>query len=345
MLCFMRKKKLHDTIYGGTFISMIVPPNVYKHDNIHHWIGMLDTRDKLPYKHDPTIELQENEYLGNKEYVITYGAIMVVKLSKLKYMEKHLAHGKYMKKEDIYKEIRIHKILAKQPDVTKYIFPIIHCQKTKLELQLIFELGEIDLCDTLIGLDNITYARDKMMLPSRFSFHCIKQYFQHMCRCVKFVHDQGIAHMDISLENFVLCKTSKLPKIIDFGLARTLSKDTTHHFNTNEHEDIYDKCRIGKRDYISVQNYQGLAYNGYKQDIYSLGICLLLLVVGDIDKNFLPCMLDNDYTPLEYARRCSWLYENHNEAKQIHQILHHTLAIEENKRSSIEEVLDMEFCI
>lgn len=82
------------------------------------------------------------------------------------------------------------------------------------------------------------------------------------------IHHQGIAHLDISLEN-VLIDAHGMLKICDFGLARKYS----------------DPCsRVGKLFYMAPEvvypDLQGDNYDCRMGDLYSLGVCLFILYTG-----------------------------------------------------------------
>lgn len=82
------------------------------------------------------------------------------------------------------------------------------------------------------------------------------------------IHHQGIAHLDISLEN-VLINDKGMLRICDFGLARKHS----------------DPCsRVGKLFYMAPEvvypELQGDNYDCRYGDMYSLGVCLFILYTG-----------------------------------------------------------------
>merc|ERR550534_37268 len=98
--------------------------------------------------------------------------------------------------------------------------------------------------------------------------------FYTLCSAVDFMHKQDIVHRDINLENTLLVsKTSSdgtprvVPQICDLGLA------------------LFDKERkkfsssVGKRNYWSPECEYG-GYDGRKNDVWCLGVCLFLMLVG-----------------------------------------------------------------
>lgn len=90
-------------------------------------------------------------------------------------------------------------------------------------------------------------------------------YFLQLCKSVEYIHLQKICHLDVKLENFVV--DTKKVKLIDFGHARSLSQPVN--------------IVLGTSRYNSPERYNG-EYEGAPADIYSLGVCLLGLMVGFI---------------------------------------------------------------
>ncbi len=50
----------------------------------------------------------------------------------------------------------------------------------------------------------------------------VKEIFQRICQTVGKIHDLGIVHRDIKLENILIDAESKIPFVIDFGLSKVL---------------------------------------------------------------------------------------------------------------------------
>lgn len=102
-----------------------------------------------------------------------------------------------------------------------------------------------------------------------------KIIFKQLLLGTQFLHINGICHLDLTLENIMFDNNFNI-KIIDFGLARYCTKK---QFNYSKSKDkLY-----GKTEYLSPESYNQKKekYNGIKNDIWSLGIVLYILVVGD----------------------------------------------------------------
>lgn len=106
--------------------------------------------------------------------------------------------------------------------------------------------------------------------------------FVQLSHAVKFLHDKRFAHLDIKLENILLDKYFNI-KLGDFGSGISLVK--TYGF-TNK--------RVGTPLYMApevINLAQGKFYDGLKADIYSLGVTLCLMLLGELPNNL---MLQND---------------------------------------------------
>jgi len=86
---------------------------------------------------------------------------------------------------------------------------------------------------------------------------------------LSFIHKHGISHLDISLENVLVTKTDEL-RICDFGQAERK--------RTIQDTDL----RRGKPKYMSPEVYQLEKYDGFKADVWSLGVVLWGMTTGGL---------------------------------------------------------------
>ncbi|KAF0682574.1 Aste57867_25306 [Aphanomyces stellatus] len=92
-------------------------------------------------------------------------------------------------------------------------------------------------------------------------------WFRQIVDGVQHIHAAGIAHRDLSLEN-ILLDAAWHCRICDFGLSSQQGK--------------WCSGRVGKPFYMAPEVYIGdhQSYNGFKADVWSLGVLLFILLSG-----------------------------------------------------------------
>jgi len=104
------------------------------------------------------------------------------------------------------------------------------------------------------------------------------KYTKMLIESVDELHNQEIIHSDIKLENIII--HNKIIKLIDFGVSYMMNGKKCILINTT----------YGTEGYMAPEQYKGLLT--YKTDIYSLGVSLIELWVGNLwedSEGFRPC--------------------------------------------------------
>ena len=105
--------------------------------------------------------------------------------------------------------------------------------------------------------DYIFYS--DIIMPEKYC----KLIFYKIVNEIKAIHEAKVCHLDIKLPNILLDENYN-PKITDFGFSES-NKDKTAQ-------------KRGTSGYIAPEVYLGKPYNGFKADIFSLGVTLFTLV-------------------------------------------------------------------
>ena len=84
-------------------------------------------------------------------------------------------------------------------------------------------------------------------------------------RGLEALHDQGVLHRDIKLDN-ILLDDNLCPKICDFGVSWFMKEGKV----------IKEKC--GTPAYLAPEIIKGEGYEGFKIDIWSLGVLFYFLI-------------------------------------------------------------------
>jgi len=111
-----------------------------------------------------------------------------------------------------------------------------------------------------------------------FSEKLSRTFFKQVLSAIKYLHSEGLAHLDIKLEN-VLVDVNDGVKVIDFDACESIKQDTQT-----------DSLNKGSPGYRAPEFVKGNVENLLAGDIYSLGIVLFILVVGtppynEVEKN------------------------------------------------------------
>jgi len=118
------------------------------------------------------------------------------------------------------------------------------------------------------------------------------RYFQGMHAGVRHLHSVGIAHRDLKLENVLLGgPQNETPKICDFGLAHVYNRraDGAPGF---DNPSLSQWC--GSRSYCPPEIMARLPYDGFRADLWSLGVALFAMCSG--------------FFPVEEATQRDWRF-------------------------------------
>jgi serine/threonine protein kinase/dienelactone hydrolase len=102
--------------------------------------------------------------------------------------------------------------------------------------------------------------------------------FLHVCAAIQHAHQKGIIHRDLKPSNIlvVIQDQERVPKVIDFGVARAISQPLTERTLYTEQGQI-----IGTPEYMSPEQAQMTGQDlDARSDIYSLGAVLYELLAG-----------------------------------------------------------------
>eukprot|EP01117_Protostelium_nocturnum_P008211 TRINITY_DN292_c0_g3_i1.p1 TRINITY_DN292_c0_g3~~TRINITY_DN292_c0_g3_i1.p1 ORF type:complete len:332 (-),score=94.76 TRINITY_DN292_c0_g3_i1:38-1033(-) len=114
--------------------------------------------------------------------------------------------------------------------------------------------------------------------------------FSQIVSSVQYLHDKGIAHRDLKLENIMVDPEGNVAKLIDFGLSKRVDGGQL----------LTTFC--GSPTYAAPEILYKEPYHGNKVDVWSLGVILYSMLAGNI-----PWEGKNDIERIANVKKGAWL--------------------------------------
>lgn len=197
--------------------------------------------------------------------------------------------------------------------------------KEKGRIHIVMEAGEMDLGRYL-------------QTESRLGLAQIQNLWRQMLQAVQVIHHERIVHSDLKPGNFLLVN-GRL-KVIDFGIAKRISNDTTN---------ISRDTSMGTLSYMAPEAVkQGQLKLGRASDIWSLGIILYQMLYGSPPFAHLEPMqrllvLSDPTLTIKFPAGHRLEHHSPTTKAQLVQILQGCLQRDPRKRPSLKELLGHPF--
>ena len=116
---------------------------------------------------------------------------------------------------------------------------------------------------------------DDFVSDKHLSEHQILELFLRVCAGVESAHQRGVIHRDLKPEN-ILVTTDGEPRILDFGLAKSIMEDSDQYTLTQ------DGYAAGTPAYMAPEQAAGSVKDmDTRTDVYAMGVMLYRFVIGD----------------------------------------------------------------
>ena len=138
----------------------------------------------------------------------------------------------------------------------------------------VLELETINNAPAIVMEDFGGVSLDTVVSGPKLPLESFLHLAVRMADAIAHVHQASVIHKDINPSNFVWNATTQTLKLIDFGIASTLSRQNLDARNANQLE--------GTLPYISPEQTGRMNRRlDYRTDFYSLGATLYELLIGD----------------------------------------------------------------
>ena len=178
--------------------------------------------------------------------------------------------------------------------------------------------------------DLFRYVKNKKVFSEKYA----KLIFKKILNGVKALHEAGICHRNLKLENILLDQNFN-PKISDFSCS-TLFIENNANVLLNE--------KIGTINYMAPEINNSTSYNGDKADVFSLGCILFILVTGQF--GFLKAKDNDNYYKYiknqqidEYWERLPNEIKNNNYSPEFKNLYIRMVSFQEKNRPTVSQVL------
>lgn len=224
---------------------------------------------------------------------------------------------------------------------------------SKLDHHNIMKIIDIDeranclMLEHIVGTDLLDYLNLKGCEDGEY----LMTSFYYVLDALEYMHDIGVAHRDIKLENILLDMKNDTVKIIDFGQSFEFKKD-------NEY--IYAKDICGTEGYFPPEYYNSLEYMPDKVDVWCCGVVLYNLIFDCMpwehpkrskDDIYARCYYyfkDNQLEPNVFNPKKYKIKVKEEDIPIINDIFKSIFKLEPSKRTTIkdikEKVLNLSLC-
>lgn len=98
-----------------------------------------------------------------------------------------------------------------------------------------------------------------------------RHYFRQIVDAIEYMHQQGICHRDLKLENILIAADDTV-KLVDFGLSCQFVDEAGNEMVLTQ--------RCGSEEFVSPEVIMAQGYSGASNDVWALGVNLFTMLAG-----------------------------------------------------------------
>ncbi|XP_060677399.1 testis-specific serine/threonine-protein kinase 4-like isoform X2 [Hemiscyllium ocellatum] len=117
---------------------------------------------------------------------------------------------------------------------------------------------------------------DKIRMKGACDERTAGKWFEQLCQGMAYIHSKGVVHRDLKLENLLLDQHDNI-KISDFGFCKFAATDVK-----NLKQVQLSETYCGSYAYVPPEVLQGIPYNPFLSDVWSMGVILFTLRTGKL---------------------------------------------------------------
>ena len=174
-------------------------------------------------------------------------------------------------------------------------------------------------------------------LKEGFSENTCKYIFNQLILAIKYMHEKGICHRDLKLENTLLVGNDFSFRLCDFGLSIS--------FLDINNQKIKLSGAAGSPYHYAPEILSGRKYDGERVDIFCAGICLICLVTGKF--GFVEASRNDELYKLIMRKKYNDYWDIIDSNKKLSQsfkeLFVKMVAYRPDNRPTIEEILNGEW--
>ena len=173
------------------------------------------------------------------------------------------------------------------------------------------------------------YVKDtSSRIPEKIS----AKIFMKIVKAVKYLHENDIAHCDLKPENILLDKNFN-PKINDFGFSQKFDGKNGNFL-------LRKRSRTPRYSSPDVRLALTKGYNGIKNDIFSLGVLLFVITIGNFPFDTSTYSDDKYKFIIKGRYNQFWEFFNHIKiSDEFKDLINNLINLTPNKRLSTDEIL------